>query len=43
MIVDDFNHPEIDWADESSSRDGNQSASLFLESVRDSFLIQNIT
>jgi hypothetical protein len=43
LIVGDFNHPEIDWADESSPRDGNHPASLFLESVRDSFLIQNIT
>jgi hypothetical protein len=43
LIVGDFNHPEIDWADEYSPRDGNHPASLFLESVRDSCLIQNIT
>jgi exonuclease III len=43
LIIGDFNHPEIDWADESSPRDGNHTASLFLESVRDSFLIHNIT
>jgi hypothetical protein len=43
LIVGDFNHPEIDWTDESSPRDGNHPVSLFLESVRDSFLIQNIT
>jgi hypothetical protein len=42
-IVGDFNHSDIDWAEESSPRDGNHPASLFLESVRDSFLIQNIT
>jgi hypothetical protein len=43
LIVGDFNHPEIDWADGSSPGDGNHPASLFLESVRDSFVIQNIS
>jgi hypothetical protein len=38
LFVGDFNHPEIDWADESSPRDGNHPASLFLESVQDSFV-----
>jgi hypothetical protein len=43
LIVGDFNHPEIDWAHESSPRDENHPSSLFMESVRDSFLYQHIT
>jgi hypothetical protein len=43
LIVGDFNHPELDWTDGSSPRDENHPASLFLESVRDSFLVQHVT
>jgi hypothetical protein len=44
LIVGDFNHPELDWTDGSSSpRDENHPASLFMESVRDSFLVQHVT
>jgi hypothetical protein len=32
LIISDLNHPEIDWSDESSSRNRNHPASLFLES-----------
>ena len=43
LIVGDFNHPALDWTDGSSPRDENHPASLFMESVRDSFLVQHVT
>jgi hypothetical protein len=43
LIVGDFNHPELEWIDGSSPRDENHPAYLFMESVRDSFLVQHVT
>jgi hypothetical protein len=43
LIVGNFNHPELDRTDGSSPRDENHLASLFMESVRDSFLVQHVT
>jgi hypothetical protein len=43
LIVDDINHPELDGIDGSSPREENHPASLFMESERDSFLVQHVT
>ena len=42
LIVGDFNHPEINWTTESTPRDLNHPASLFMEAIRDSFLVQHV-
>ena len=42
LIVGDFNHPEINWTTESTPRDLNHPVSLFMEVIRDSFLVQHI-
>ena len=41
-VVGDFNCPEINWITESTSRDLNHPASLFMEAIRDSFLVQHV-
>ena len=42
LIVGDFNHPEINWTTESTPRDLSHPASLFMEAIRDSFLVQHV-
>ncbi len=42
LIMGDFNHPEIDWTDETSPIDPDHRASRFMEAVRDSYLIQHV-
>ena len=41
LIVGDFNHSKINWTIESTPRDLNHLASLFMEAIRDSFLVQH--
>lgn len=43
LIMGDFNHPEINWTDETSPTDPNHRAYKFMEAVRDSFLYQHVT
>ena len=43
LIVGDFNYPELDWKDHTSPLDEGHRASLFMEAVRDAFLIQHVT
>ena len=40
LKVGDFSHPEINWTTESTARDLSHPASLFMEAIRDSFLVQ---
>lgn len=42
LVVGDFNHPQIDWKEGISPRVTDNPASKFLESVRDSFLVQHV-
>lgn len=42
LIVGDFNYPEINWKDCTSPANHEHRASLFLETVRDSFMHQHI-
>ena len=41
LVCGDFNHPSLNWRDSTSPTDGNHPASLFMEAVRDSFLVQS--
>ena len=43
LVCGDFNHPSLNWRDSTSPTDGNHPASLFMEAVRDSFLVQHVT
>ena len=42
LVCVDFNHPSLNWRDSTSPTDGNHPASLFMEAVRDSFLVQHV-
>ena len=43
LLTGDFNHPEIDWENETSIQNDNHKATIFLESVvRDNFLYQHV-
>ena len=43
LLTGDFNHPEIDWENETSLQNDNHKATIFLESVvRDNFLYQHV-
>ena len=42
-IVGGFNYPEIDWANGTSPLDSTHKATLFLEIVRDSFVLQHLS
>lgn len=42
MIVGDFNYPEIDWTEGITPKDSKHEASHFIETVRDSFLVQYV-
>ena len=42
LVVGDFNHPVLKWADEISPKDGDHPSSKFMEAVRDSFLVQRV-
>ena len=42
MVVGDFNHPVLKWADEISPKDGDHPSSKFMEAIRDSFLVQHV-
>lgn len=43
LIVGDFNHREIDWSEISSTAGEKHEATMFLETIRDSFLCQHVT
>ena len=43
LVCGDFNHPSLNWRDSTSPTDVNHPASLFMEAVRDSFLVQHVT
>ena len=43
LVCGDFNHPSLNWRDSTSPTDRNHPASLFMEAVRDSFLVQHVT
>ena len=43
LIVGDFNMKEIDWTNETTPASENHISSLFLETVRDSFLFQQVS
>ena len=42
LIMGDFNHPEINWIEETTPTSSRHKASEFMEAVRDSFLIQHV-
>ena len=42
LVFEDLDHPSINWHDNTSPPDGNDPASLFMESVRDAFLTQHV-
>ena len=42
LIFGDFNHPQIDWRNESCAQALDHPANKFLEAVRDSFLFQHV-
>ena len=43
LLMGDFNHPELNWAEGSSPQDDKHKATLFMEAVRDAFLYQHVT
>ena len=43
LMCGDFNHPDIDWIKESSPESERHPATIFMEFVRDSFLIQHVS
>ena len=42
ILLGDFNHPEIDWTNESCACHTEHPASTFLETVRDNFVTQAV-
>ena len=42
LICGDFNHPEIDWLEETTPESTSNPASMFIECIRDCFLHQHI-
>ena len=42
LVVGDFNHPVLKWADEISPKDSDHPSSNFMGAVRDSFLVQYV-
>ena len=43
LLVGDFNHPEIDWENETTPNNSDHKASIFMEKVvRDNFLFQHV-
>ena len=43
LITGDFNYPEIDWEDGTSPQETENKATIFMEAVRDAFLIQHVS
>ena len=43
LMCGDFNHPSIDWSNETTPESERHPASIFMEFVRDSFLIQHVS
>ena len=43
LLVGDFNHPEVDWENETTPNNSDHKASIFMEKViRDNFLYQHV-
>jgi hypothetical protein len=41
LIMGDFNHPEIDWRNETCQQAQDHPATLFLEAIKDTFFYQH--
>ena len=42
LVMGDFNHPEINWSEETTPPNRHHKATEFMEGVRDSFLVQHV-